>query len=191
MIHDAVIFDIDGTLSDVSHREKLVRPYCPQCEGTGSFEAKDPCGNVIDEPVECLPCGGTGVRKLRSEDWDKFYAEMGNDKPNYPVIDLLQMARHSYTQAHLIMITGRPERYRQVTETWIHKYIVLAPDQYGLIMRGDKDFRPDHKMKADVYRKRIEPNWKVIFWLEDRDSVVKMVRHELGLPCFQVRDGNF
>ena len=152
MKSDAVIFDIDGTLSVVGDRIRHVR--------------KDP------------------------PDWESFYRGMYNDEPNLPVIDLMQFCRLAPTRPLIIFMTGRPIRYESVTRSWIKRHSGIDED-FLLLMRPDDDFRPDHELKAEEYRKIVEPKFRVLFWIEDRDSVVRMVREDLGLPCFQVKDGDF
>ncbi len=86
-------------------------------------------------------------------------------------------------------VSGRDEVCRQQTETWLLRHQVgLATDP--LFMRPHKDNRPDHEVKAEIYKRDIEPHWDVAYVLDDRNQVVAMWR-ELGLTVLQVADGDF
>ena len=76
-----IIFDIDGTLSNPSHRLHHVT--------------------------------GPGPK-----DWTAFFATMADDAAAEPIIELC----HSLGAAgHLrVICTGRPEKYRDVTEKWLY-----------------------------------------------------------------------
>ena len=138
-----IIFDIDGTLSNPSHRLHHVT--------------------------------GPGPK-----DWTAFFATMADDAAAEPIIELC----HSLGAAgHLrVICTGRPEKYRDVTEKWLYDNGVHGFD--ALYMRPDNDTRPDHVVKREILglirRDDYEP-WLVI---DDRQSVVDMWRDE-GLTCLQ------
>ena len=57
-------------------------------------------------------------------------------------------------------------------------------------MRKGGDKRIDSIVKKELYRKYIEPFYRVKLVLDDRNQVVDMWR-DLGLPCWQVAPGNF
>lgn len=144
----AIIFDLDGTLADCSHR----RHY-----------------------VESKP-----------KNWNAFYAGVKEDKPN----ELVNWFWHICHEYKRLIITGRPERIRTETESWLSYHIypyILKSDIY---MRPDGDHCPDDELKLRIYREQIEPNYDVKLALDDRDKVVKMWR-SLGLECWQVAEGNF
>lgn len=61
---------------------------------------------------------------------------------------------------------------------------------YELHMREEGDMRQDSVVKEEIYRKEIEPRFNVHLVLDDRNQVVDMWR-KLGLPCWQVAEGNF
>jgi hypothetical protein len=87
----------------------------------------------------------------------------------------------------IIICTGRPEEYREQTSMWLFKHGVRHE---ALYMRPTGDFRPDHDVKLDVLKQLRRGGAKVLCVFEDRSSVVRMWR-EQGVPCFQVRDGDY
>jgi len=86
-----------------------------------------------------------------------------------------------------IIVTGRQEKDRAVTEAWLDRYLT---EPYLLLMRPTGDNRPDHVVKRELYERQIAPRYTVVGVFDDRDSVVAMWR-DLGLKCFQVQEGDF
>ncbi|GGM15372.1 hypothetical protein GCM10012279_36880 [Micromonospora yangpuensis] len=62
---------------------------------------------------------------------------------------------------------------------------------HELHMRTEKDNRKDSIIKAELYRTHVQGQHEVAFVIDDRDQVVRMWRHELGLACLQVAEGDF
>jgi hypothetical protein len=89
----------------------------------------------------------------------------------------------------VLLISGREEIYRGVTEYWLGTHGLLKY-RLGLIMRAEKDNRPDEIVKRELYEQKIQPHYQVGLVLDDRNKVVKMWR-ELGLTCLQVAEGDF
>ena len=79
--------------------------------------------------------------KNKPKNWDAFYSECMSDHVIWPVAEMLELFRKN----HLIyIVTGRPERNRDLTELWLNNNKIYFDK---LIMRGDRDFRksPDYK----------------------------------------------
>lgn len=86
----------------------------------------------------------------------------------------------------IIYLTGRPDNYRAQTEAWLSAHGQLSP----LFMRKAGDHRTDDVVKKEIYEREIAPFYAIAFALEDRSRVVALWR-SLGIPCFQVADGEF
>lgn len=156
----AIIVDIDGTVADSRHRvHHIVNP-----EGKVNWPA-----------------------------WD---ADAHLDPPIGWVIELVnKFAMDGYS---IIFVTGRGERLREVTIEWLKKHIsslskesdilvrYLEKDAEGdlLQMRPEGDHRPDTVVKAEIYKAVIEPEYDVLFAIDDKASVVDMWR-ALGVPCLE------
>ena len=141
----AIIFDIDGTLADASHRLHHV----------------------------------TGGRK----DWDAFFAAMVDDACHEPIADLyVQLARDNA----IVICTGRPETYREVTEAWLRRTAGVGR-WAALYMRPAADHRPDHFVKAEMLAKMREDGFEPWLAIDDRPSIVAMWR-ENGITCLQCCD---
>lgn len=88
---------------------------------------------------------------------------------------------------NVILLSGREEKYRRQTETFLDKHHIARE---ALYMRSTGDFRKDSIVKEELYRNHVQDNYHILFVIDDRDQVVKMWR-EIGLTCFQVAEGNF
>jgi hypothetical protein len=119
------------------------------------------------------------------KDWKAFYAGMKDDGPKRMPLGLVQAMRQFGLMP--VFVTGRPERFREVTKEWLRS--MHCPSS-PLFMRPDDDFRADHELKREIYLRDIQPHYDVKIVLDDRDSVVRMWR-ELGLECWQVAAGDF
>lgn len=148
MNRSVVLFDLDGTLADNSHRQSFVR----------------------------------GEKK----DWDAFFGAQEQDIPNTPVVALYE-ALLSSGQFDIIVVTARPERYREVSERWFASNGIPLK---RMIMRTDGDRRSDQVIKqeilADLRIKGVVP----LFVVDDRTPVVQIWRSQ-GIICLQCADHDF
>lgn len=161
----AYIFDIDGTLADSSQR---VHYICPDYDSLSKKILS------LDDLDKFTP------------DWDSFYRESVNDKPIPDMVNLLR--RIQDTGAEILFVTGRSEKYRQITQEWLLRYVTFKVD--NLFMRTTNDYRQDAVIKKELYMKNIDGRFWVQGVFEDRTQCVKMWR-DLGLTCFQVTDGDY
>lgn len=117
------------------------------------------------------------------KDWEAFFQAAGGDKP---ILHGVRILRAIHQAGYDIEFwTGRPERIRQMTRTWLKNNIGSWTGNCSLRMRKDGDRRPDVEVKPEYIRER-EP--VVVF--EDRASVVDELR-DRGLTVYQVAPGNF
>jgi hydroxymethylpyrimidine pyrophosphatase-like HAD family hydrolase len=111
------------------------------------------------------------------------------DSPNMPVVETVKQFHNAGYQ--IIFVTGREQKFREQSVAQIETYTKLTADEYILYMREDGDKQKDATFKEFIYRSFIEPNYDVLFALEDRDQMVKAYREVMNVPCFQVAEGNF
>jgi hypothetical protein len=114
-------------------------------------------------------------------DWDIAHtpAYIIVDEPFYPMIDLAKHYKKSGVE--VILLTGRPESVREVTNEWLAKYGVEY-DQ--LIMRSWED----NFLKAPIYKKKMYEKYiqlNVICAYDDDERIIDMWI-ELKIPCFKV-----
>jgi trehalose-6-phosphatase len=87
-----------------------------------------------------------------------------------------------------IIVSGRSEEFKEVTQNWLHLHGVTYKHLY---MRPVHNKQNDAIVKREIYEKLIEPHYNVICVIDDRNRVVNMWRNELHLRCLQVADGDF
>jgi hypothetical protein len=116
--------------------------------------------------------------------WDLFFQGMADDYLNQWCFKLIQAMRQG---AHIVIVTGRSEDYRKVTEEWLKKHNVHCD---RLLMRAKDDRRPDTEVKLEIYETKIKPTFDVWFAVDDRKSVVDMWRAN-GVVCLQCAPGEF
>lgn len=156
-----VLVDIDGTLSDPTHRLHHVRD---------KFKTE-------------LAAGEVGPFKPR---WDKFHAEVDKDPPKPAIIDLVKALSVYY---NIIIVSGRSPEYGcgLKTEDWLDQHLGQGIYQH-LFMRQAGDYKPDFEHKQEILD--LLPKDRIAFVIDDRDQVVRMWR-ENGLTCLQCAPGDF
>lgn len=112
--------------------------------------------------------------------WETFFQAMGEDKPIEPIVNLCKDL-HSLKKYQIHLFTGRPERYRKLTEQWL-TWNNIPP--LPLHMRQDGDVRQDEIIKEEMLDNILLTDSHVSFVVDDRDSVVAMWRRR-GIVCLQ------
>jgi phosphoglycolate phosphatase-like HAD superfamily hydrolase len=122
-------------------------------------------------------------------DWESFFKEIPNDKPNEELVDL---ARHLMMSNYkeVLFATGRPERTREDTVAWLIKNGIDTDFGKSLFMRKDGDRRDDHIIKSEILLAMKNEGYDPVLVFDDRQSVVDMWR-EHGIRVAQVAPGNF
>jgi phosphoglycolate phosphatase-like HAD superfamily hydrolase len=138
------VFDLDGTLADLTHRRHLVE------------------GEV--------------------KDWDAFFAACSDDAPIEHALDLLANLQQ-WNQVEIW--SGRSDAVRAETEAWLVEHAI--DPKLLTKMRKAGDHRPDDVLKRE-FLEDAPRRPDIIF--DDRKRVVDMWR-SLGIPCFQVCEGDF
>lgn len=105
------------------------------------------------------------------KDWNGFFAAMGED----PVREETKKAllKHFAEGKTIIFLSGRPERYGEITRRWLAKNFLNFG--YTIIMRKDSDKRPDFETKQDMVNSYF-PDKEVIHMVyDDRPQVIVKV----------------
>lgn len=117
-----------------------------------------------------------------------------SDDINSPVVEFLHFIRECPIAPHrgpiqVIFCSGREDEFRPQTENWLMKHgLILRGDL--LLMRASDDKRNDAIVKREIFEQHIAGKFNVLAAFDDRNRVVKMWR-SVGVPCFQVCDGDF
>lgn len=102
-------------------------------------------------------------------DWEAFFAGAGSDEP---LAEGVTLARELAAAGPILWLTGRPERYRAITEAWLRRQgLPTGP----LEMRPDDDMRPAAVFKAERIDQLAADN-AIALIVEDEDQVVDTLR---------------
>ena len=123
--------------------------------------------------------------KKEKKDWNAFFQGMKDDVPHEEILWLVQTLYLAGNQ--IVIATGRPEKYMQVTVDILEKYHVPYD---GLYMRKDNDNRSDAITKVEMLETMKKEGFEPTLFLEDRKRVVDALRAK-GHKVLQVADGDF
>lgn len=107
----------------------------------------------------------------RPKRWKDFFNAMGEDGL---ILEMATKLRAAHQQGFtVILLTGRTQMYRKLTEMWLLKYD-LPYDL--LIMRPNKVRRRGNLLKQTYYRRFIKLRYEVVAAYDDHPNIVQMWR---------------
>lgn len=114
-------------------------------------------------------------------DWDIAHSPelVEQDEPNFPMIDLAH--RYKRDGLKVVILTGRPDSIKEVTELWLMKYHI---EYDALYMRTEAE----KYKKANIFKKQVYENYitdKVFCAFDDDEEIIQMW-NLLGIPAFKV-----
>jgi hypothetical protein len=109
----------------------------------------------------------------KKKNWLGFFKDMEKDPPIKDVLDRVMELSDTHD---IVILTGRPEKYRPQTESWLRKYKVPAVE---VLMRHAGDTRRDFESKSELMKDLIGRR-NVVLALDDRKPVVELYR-KLGV----------
>lgn len=159
------VFDLDGTLCDITHRLHFIKP---------------PENYNEDEKAKFKP------------DWRAFFAACVDDKPIPHMLMLYETIVCCHNVKDAVIVSGRSDEVRIQTVNWLvdHSSFIDGLRMETLYMRKAGDHRPDYKVKEEILELMRKDGWEPIMVFDDRKQVVDMWRKN-GIPCLQVADGDF
>lgn len=106
--------------------------------------------------------------------WDEYHAAGRDDKPIPEAVALVNALHDSGWS--VIGLTGRPERFRQMTMKWLCDYNVMIDT---LVMRANDDYRstPDYKLAEAKTIMAAEKDFVAVVF-DDRDDVCAAFKAE-------------
>ena len=123
-------------------------------------------------------------------DWDAFYADEFDDEAIKETIRVIESMYQNDIDVSVYFCTGRKERSREKTMSWLSKNVDVVVCKGRLLMRADDDHRSDTITKPELLAKAGVTPDRVMLILEDRASVTKAYR-DLGYTVWQVSEGNY
>ena len=113
------------------------------------------------------------------KNWKDFFRYMGNDTI---IESTKQLVDLTYKDYDVVVVTGRPAEYKEVSEKWLKDNNV----RYNAIyMRPKGDYRPDYVVKQEIIDLYLEVN-KIEMWIDDKEEVINQVRKN-GLKTLYIK----
>lgn len=122
------------------------------------------------------------AERSADRDWPAFFKAMDRDAVVEPVRDLTWAMHESDYQ--VLLVTGRPANYLDLMLDWLQRHAVPWDE---LLTRDEGDYRPDTEVKRELYKRYIEPEYEVVFAVDDNPKVIEVWR-DLGLYVLTVED---
>jgi hypothetical protein len=120
---------------------------------------------------------------IGTETWDVYHENSKYDKPFKNVVNLINsLANSGYD---MMGITGRNEKYRQLTVGWLVQNKV---DLDEILMRPDNDFTKNGELKVKLIKERFKDNFKDIHFLIDDNEDAILAFMALGIATLQIRN---
>jgi len=120
--------------------------------------------------------------RRKKKDWTGFFRDMENDPPIQEILARV----HELAATHdIVILTGRPEKYRPQTESWLKQHKVTPVE---VLMRRSGDSRPDFEAKGALMRDLLERR-DVVMALDDRVPVCEQYT-ALGVRCIVIESNN-
>ena len=157
-----VIFDVDGTLLDISHRLHFL----------GLSESTSPSDRA-------KPNASKRWKEFRDPKLKRW------DEPILPVI--LTMNALHFEGHRVIIASGRIESEGPDTKKTLERWVPYI-DSVPMYMRADEDYRPDYEAKLDLLNQMRADGFNPTYAFDDRPSVIRMWR-EQGLLVADVGKG--
>lgn len=185
----AIICDLDGTLAHIGNRSPYNASLC----------------DVVDTPN--VPVVET-VRLYHQAGYKIIFVSGREDKDRAPTMRFI--AKHlpevcsDYFHSQVSRLMSAYQRLsssktdeKELLELELNEIteklekIPVGTSSAILLMRTTDDKRKDTVVKQEIWDRNISGKYNVLCAIDDRSSVVKMWRYEIGLPVFQVAEGNF
>lgn len=116
-------------------------------------------------------------------EWDKVYLD-DVDLAIAHILDAISMIKY----AKVIILSGRDEGCRKVTEDWLYKNNIEYSDLY---MRPANDMRDDTIVKSELYEQYIRDQYNVLCVFDDRPKMVRMWQDVYGFRVLACGDQNY
>ena len=114
--------------------------------------------------------------------WREFFALQSADAPIEDVVR--ELSRRKNAGHEIVLVTGRPDQYRYVTEFWLAEHRI---EWDRLLMRRSDDQRPDPDVKEDMLLSHFSEQSRITQVFDDNPDVIKVwIAH--GLDVVVVED---
>lgn len=103
--------------------------------------------------------------------WDLFFSESIYDKP-LKHIKIIYDALKKTGKYYIIIMTGRPNKYKAITIEWLQKN---GFDYDKLLMRPTNNFKQNLEMK-EILLQKIMQYYEVVFAFDDDEKIMELYK---------------
>jgi hypothetical protein len=130
------------------------------------------------------------IQYAQAKLWDEFHERAKDDEV---IINVADMMRYLAKDFHIMLLTGRPDKYRHMTIEWLlNSGLHSSYDE--LVMRPDGNYVQDGFLKLalleEFFGSQEDVLHNVWFAVDDRESVVEALRN-YGLTVLQPAAGGY
>jgi FMN phosphatase YigB (HAD superfamily) len=114
------------------------------------------------------------------KEWDEFFSKQHLDEPYQPVLDVLHALANDRFGDEIIVVTGRDERFREVSLEWLNRHIEFQFTNDNLYMRPAGNREDDDKLKVNIIKTWLQrhPAYTVGAIFDDRHRIIDAFRAE-------------
>ena len=113
------------------------------------------------------------------KDWETFFSLQHLDEPYQPVLDVLHALANDRLQDEIIVVTGRDERFREVSLEWLNRHVEWFSND-KLYMRPAGNREDDDVLKVKIVKSWLQrhPSYTVGAIFDDRHRIIDAFRAE-------------
>tara|TARA_R100000808_G_C2155495_1_gene168230 strand:- start:6269 stop:6790 length:522 start_codon:yes stop_codon:yes gene_type:complete len=168
-----IIFDIDGTLLDITHRLHFIKK---KPKDWASF--RDPKQKRWDEPIMPIINIATALNRV---DGNRLIFASGRSEE-----ERLDTVR---SLSRWFLLEGWDKIFNPADFGEMYEDDPGKVPWHPLYMRAEKDRREDTVVKKELYERMLEDGYKPELTFDDRPSVLRMWRTIPGLKVVDVGEG--
>ena len=112
------------------------------------------------------------------KEWKEFFEKQIQDEPFDAVVEVLHALLNS--DHRVIIVTGRDEKFREVTMEWLREHLMWNLLEEDVYMRPAGNREDDDTLKVKIIKNWLQrhPNYKVGGIFEDRHRIIDAFREE-------------
>lgn len=108
--------------------------------------------------------------------FDLFHSESAGCPPIAQTLTWVEEMHDS--GHHILVVTARMEKWRGLTTAWLQQHLPRPHSE--LVMRRDRDFRPDYDVKREIHD-QLAARYDLRHAIDDNPNVVQLW-NDLGIP---------
>lgn len=169
-----------SVIKDMAKQTKRLKPWVPAdvptIEKYDNDQAEASYAIIVD-------VDGTLAHLTDRSPYD--WSRVSEDELDYGV---RHVVNHAHQDSQVIVLSGRDGSCYDDTYNWLVENDVKFD---ALYMREAGDSRPDWIVKYELFQRHVAGRYRIRYVLDDRDQVIHLWRTRLGLPTYQVAEGDF